>query len=254
MPIYAKPVWGLMDEAATQLPEPFSRTQIVRWFKDNYPQVKHKTVTAHTVSCCVNDSNRRWHNVNSSKDVLYRLPGGSYVKYDRNKHGDFTSQGTPVSPTQPGAIQAEEKHDHDIEADAEFVLEKHLAEFVYANWNRIDFGADLTIYMDSLGREGREWDTGEIGVIDFLCEDKDNGDLVVIELKRGRATDKVLGQIQRYMGWVRENLAQNRHVRGMIITPSRLDEDLRYALKVAPHIEWKWYQVDFRLISPPEEP
>jgi RecB family endonuclease NucS len=33
-----------------------------------------------------------------------------------------------------------------------------------------------------------------------------NGDFVVVETKKGKESDKVVGQIQRYMGWVKRNL------------------------------------------------
>jgi len=138
--------------------------------------------------------------------------------------------------------------DSDIEHPAEFALESHLAEFIGNNWNKV-FGMQLRIYRDEQGRDGKEYDTKEIGKIDFLCQD-DNNDFVVIELKKGRATDRVLGQIQRYMGWVLENLAQGHEVRGLIITPTSEDEQLRYALKVAKYIQWKCYKLDFSLVSP----
>lgn len=43
---------------------------------------------------------------------------------------------------------------------------------------------------------------------DFLAVDKGNNDLVVIELKKGRISDKVVGQILRYIAWINENLAK----------------------------------------------
>lgn len=220
------------------------------WFSQNYPPVKKNTVTSHITSCCVNDRNRKHYT--GRKNVLYKRDDGSYEKYDRDKHGLFDSEGIPVTEIQAEKELVEEQRA--VEKDAEFVLEKHLAEFFYANWEKIDFGTPLAIYRDSYGREGKEWDTGEIGKIDFLCEDKKNGDLVVIELKKGRPTDTVVGQIQRYMGWVLENLAQAKRIKGIIITPFRGDEQLRYALNVAKNIEWKCYQVNFRLVSLPEEP
>ena len=41
---------------------------------------------------------------------------------------------------------------------------------------------------------------------------------LVIELKKGRASDSVVGQIQRYMGYVKDELAEkNQPVKGVII-------------------------------------
>lgn len=60
------------------------------------------------------------------------------------------------------------------------------------------------------------------------------GDLVVIELKKVRASDKVFGQICRYIGWITAHYAKPRQrVRGYIIA-TEMDEKLRYAARVAP--------------------
>jgi hypothetical protein len=44
--------------------------------------------------------------------------------------------------------------------------------------------------------------------IDILAISKDKTELLVVELKKGRASDMVVGQIQRYMGYVLEELAE----------------------------------------------
>ena len=71
--------------------------------------------------------------------------------------------------------------------------------------------------------------------------------LLVVELKRGRASDVVVGQVQRYMGYVLEDLAEvDQTVKGAIIA---LEDDLRLrrALKVTQGIEFYRYQVSFKL-------
>ena len=73
----------------------------------------------------------------------------------------------------------------------------------------------------------------------------------MIELKRGKPTDKVVGQIQRYMGWVKQNLAGDSPVLGLIVSPPVRDPELEYALSVAPTIAWRSYEVTFRLTEPP---
>ena len=69
----------------------------------------------------------------------------------------------------------------------------------------------------------------------------------MVELKKGRANDNVVGQIQRYMGYVIEALAEpHQKVRGIIIA---LDDDLRIrrALMVNPSIGFYRYQISFKL-------
>jgi hypothetical protein len=62
----------------------------------------------------------------------------------------------------------------------------------------------------------------------------------VVELKKTQGTDQVVGQILRYMGWVREAYPENT-VRGMIIVGKK-DDALRYALKATSSIEVKEFR------------
>ena len=68
-----------------------------------------------------------------------------------------------------------------------------------------------------------------------------------IELKIGRASDVGVGQIQRDIGFVIEELPkQNQTVKGLIIA---LDDDsrIRRALAVAKNIDFYRYAVTFKL-------
>ena len=70
----------------------------------------------------------------------------------------------------------------------------------------------------------------------------------MIELKKGRASDSVVGQIQRYMGYVMSELAEpSQSVKGIVIALED-DKKIRYALKVKPSISFYRYQVNFNLI------
>ena len=83
--------------------------------------------------------------------------------------------------------------------------------------------------------------------MDILAISKDKKELLIVELKRGQASDKVVGQVQRYMGYAVEVLAETgQTVRGAIIA---LEDDLsiRRALSVAPNIQFYRYKVDFKL-------
>lgn len=87
----------------------------------------------------------------------------------------------------------------------------------------------------------------DTGPIDILAISKDKQELLVVELKKGRVSDNVVGQIQRYMGYVKEELAENgQTVKGVIIG---LDDDLRIkrALSVTNNIEFYQYKVNFTL-------
>ena len=106
---------------------------------------------------------------------------------------------------------------------------------------------DYDIYQDE-ENTGRQFQT-DTGFIDILAVSKDRRELLVVELKKGRASDAVVGQIQRYMGFIAEDIAEDhQRVSGVIIA---LEDDLRIrrALKVAPNIEFYRYEVKFDLIK-----
>lgn len=89
----------------------------------------------------------------------------------------------------------------------------------------------------------------DTGPIDILAISKDKKELLVIELKKGRASDAVVGQIQRYMGYVLEELVEeNQTVKGVIIAQ---EDDLRIkrALSVTNNISFYRYQVSFKLFK-----
>ena len=135
----------------------------------------------------------------------------------------------------------------DIESQAEFALETHLEEFIYQNWSSINWDSRLQIYKAE-EQEGRQFPAGTWS-IDFLAVDKDSNDLVVIELKRGKTSDSTVGQLLRYISWVKENVAEpGQNVRGIIIAKD-VDEALDYAVKNLGYVEVKKYQVDFKLLT-----
>ncbi len=138
----------------------------------------------------------------------------------------------------------------DVEDQTEFVLEKYLEDFVVTNFERI-FKGELRMYTDPVeNAPGQQYAT-EIGTIDILAQDPKTKCFVVIELKKGRESDKVVGQTLRYMGWVAENLCKkNEAVKGIIICRDA-DMRLEYALRMTSNISLKYYRVDFKLSDEP---
>jgi restriction system protein len=120
-----------------------------------------------------------------------------------------------------------------------------LEDFIEHNWSKISWGAALELYNDG-EQTGRQYPAGTWS-IDFLAVDKTSNDFVVIELKRGRTSDTAVGQVLRYMYWVKKNLAgADRKVRGIIVA-SEVDDALRYATADLPNIAIKTYSVTFSL-------
>ena len=129
----------------------------------------------------------------------------------------------------------------------EFALEKYLEDFIVNNWEKVDFGEKLELYTDKDGNIGKQYFTEDVGYIDILAKDEEDN-FVVIELKKGRTNDEVIGQVLRYIGWVRRNLTQRKEdVRGLIIVGER-DVKFEYALQeISNKVHVKIYKVSFRL-------
>lgn len=137
-------------------------------------------------------------------------------------------------------------NDPTIEDSSEFALEKHLEEFMVRNWGRTALGKKFDIFEMDGDKVGNQYPT-DTGAIDILAISKDKKTILVIELKKGRASDSVLGQIQRYMGYVKDELAdRNQMVLGAIIGFEK-DTALQRALSVAPSISFYKYQIKFTL-------
>lgn len=138
--------------------------------------------------------------------------------------------------------------DETVEDPSVFALEKHLEDFLVHNWSNTPLGKNYNIYEEDGELVGQQYPV-ETGHIDILAISKNKKELLIVELKKGRANDVVVGQTQRYMGYVLEELAeQGQTVRGVIIALED-DKRLRWALKVAPDIDFYRYQVDFKLFK-----
>jgi restriction system protein len=134
-----------------------------------------------------------------------------------------------------------------IEEPSVFVLEKYLEEFLVSNWEHTDLGKRYDIFSDEDGT-GQQYET-DAGRIDILAVSKDGSELLIIELKKGRASDVVAGQIARYMGYVMSELAlPNQRVRGLIVARED-DSKLRYSLKAIPNVDFYRYEVSFKLLD-----
>jgi len=135
-----------------------------------------------------------------------------------------------------------------VEDPVAFAMEKHLEDFLVKNWAQTELAPHFKIYEEDGELVGQQYGT-DAGPIDILAVSRDDQRLLVVELKRGRASDVVVGQILRYMGYVKEQIAEaHQTVEGVIIA---LDDDqkLRWALLAVPSISFYRYQVSFKLIK-----
>lgn len=125
-----------------------------------------------------------------------------------------------------------------------FYMEKELEDFLIENWNNTLLGKKYDLITEEGEPLSQQYKT-DVGPIDILAKDKANKNFVVIELKKGKSSDDVVGQIARYMGWIKDKKG-DKNVKGVIIVGA-YDRRLEFALKIVPNIEAFIYKIDFKL-------
>ena len=133
-----------------------------------------------------------------------------------------------------------------IESQDVFALEKHLEDFLVTNWKNTEFGKNFDIFKTEDGQTGQQYPT-DTGPMDILAISKDKKRLLVVELKRNKTSDAVVGQILRYMAYVKEMLCENgQTVEGAIVALED-DKKLRRSLSMLNNVHFYKYRVNFRL-------
>ncbi len=113
-------------------------------------------------------------------------------------------------------------------------LEKDLRDHLADNPNLIEKGLSLV---------NKEYTISGAGRADLVCKDK-RGTYVVIETKKAGESDKVVGQILRYIGGLKK---EGKRTRGIIVVNEQ-DERLDLAVfAVEDLIKLKYYKVSFKI-------
>ena len=109
-----------------------------------------------------------------------------------------------------------------------FETEEDLHINLYRKWNKTSLAKQWTLV--NTGSYMGKFNTNEIGEIDLLAHNKNKDKWLVVELKQRQSSDDTVGQILRYMGWIRKNKAKkNETVEGLIIC-GEYDLQTEYAL------------------------
>lgn len=157
--------------------------------------------------------------------------------------------GEEIERLMSGAATARSSEDgNPVEDVATFVLEKHLENFLVENWRHTELGSQYTILEEEGELVGQQYPT-DTGPIDILAVSKDKKRLLVVELKKGRASDAVVGQIARYMGYVQEELAEDGQIVEGVIIALEDDTRIRRALAVMRGVRFYRYQISFKLLG-----
>lgn len=182
------------------------------WTEDNEAPNKYKT----TAGWFPIDNIERWDAILPYEVIRFKLTNQDHrSRIIRLRESDFSSVAL--------AYKIYKNLGYGSTDGNFFLLESGLEEAVKQNISQLD----LELADDSIQQQC-SMGVG-VGRSDLICRDK-SGNYVVLELKANRSSDEVVGQILRYMGYVRENWAEeeNKEVKGIILTPS-FDEQLRLA-------------------------
>ncbi len=241
--LYDKPVRQLMKDMVNDLSiahaQVFSRDEVRSWFKKNYPKIKDGTISAHLLRLSVNAPSRVHYSAKPREDdVFYQLDGSHFRLY--LPQDDPPPIYDKSATTKPEAELEEEEVQPSLN---EFAYEKDLQNFLAKNLHLVETG--LRLYEDE-GIKGIEFPVGG-RFIDILALDRNNNYLI-IELKVSKGYDRVVGQLLRYMTWIKKNHAEEgQKVRGVIVARN-ISEDLLLACSELPDIQLFEYQLSVNLL------
>ena len=228
-------------------------SDIGRRFGDEFPEHRTKFVVVDSkgrlTSAQKHNDNQLWGMLkNWFVDNEIQAGTRVSVRYDsaERKDGQYVIHLIPESSTQlPADLEMKTVTDtYALAAEIPISLEKQLEDFLASNLTLIEPG--LTLFVDDDNRPGKQYPT-DVGVIDLLCRRAD-GSLMVVELKRGKSSDVVVGKISRYIGWVKSRMAKGTEVSGLILTYSK-DESLMYAVFAHPNLTLRHFRLKLEFVS-----
>jgi hypothetical protein len=244
MAIYEKPVKllfkDMVEELGVKKGDVIQREQFFSWFKEKYPKIKEGTISAHLLRLSINAPSRVYYNVHQkgNDDLLFQIDSKRFRLFDPSSDPEPIYKKEPIDPGDTGGNGTPE----DPPELSEFAYEKDLQNFLSKNLHQIESGIKLYEEEDITGIEfpaGNRY-------IDILALDKNNH-YVIIELKVSRGYDRVVGQVLRYMAWIKKNHAdEGQLVRGVIVA-RKITEDLLLACSQIPNIELYEYQLSVSL-------
>lgn len=143
-------------------------------------------------------------------------------------------------------LEIEAKTEGSLVSSGLFYMEQQLEDFIIDNWDNTELGKKYDLIYEEGNLRSQQYVT-DIGRIDILAKDKVTGNFVVIELKKNQTSDDTVGQVMRYMGWVKEKKGDDG-VKGIIVA-GKYDEKLYYAQQMMKDIDVFLYEVNFSLKS-----
>ena len=237
MPIYDKPVRLLFRDMLNDIGladgDLLTRDAVYKWFHDRYPKIKDGTIAAHLIRMSINAPSRPYYGATAEDDLLFQIDSQQYRRYNA-----ATDPRPIYVKPEPDPDGRDGEDQEDGEASNAFAYERDLQNYLAQNLHLVEPG--LQLYEDE-GITGLEFPAGNRR-IDILALDT-HRNFVVIELKVSRGHDRTVGQLLRYIAWIRLNQAEsNQEVRGIIIA-REISDDLRLACSEVPSVGLYEYEL-----------
>ena len=222
---YVKRLYDLIVEATSELGKDgrvFSADEVIRWVRDRYPDCpfSDSSFIMHLWGLSKNHPSapRAWPGL-YRRAFLLKLRGNNFklLKYADEKE----------------AVEGEALEEAELPQPT-FSMEQDLERWLIKNLEQLESGLKFIDNQYSLPPVGR---------IDILAEDSE-GQLVVIELKAGIATEQAVGQLAAYIAKLQEQEPQKKVRR--ILVAEDFDEKAYHAAKLIPKIKLKRYKITFQ--------
>lgn len=240
--LYDKPVRSLMHDLVRDIdlkPDTvISRDRVRSWFRENYPKIKEGTIAAHLLRMSVNSKSRVHYGAKRGEDDLFFQVDPRHFRLYQPQNDP-----APIYPEDDVEQVAQEDVQELVEEGSpEFAYEKDLQNYLARNLHLIESG--LTLFEDE-GINGLEFPVGG-RFIDILAKDS-QGNYVVVELKVSKGYDRVVGQLLRYMAWIKKNQTEpDQSVRGIIVA-RHISEDLLLACSDVQDVQLFEYELSVNL-------
>ena len=254
-PTYFDMLYHIVEELTANNPDIVMHfSQISDKVEEKFGKQNKETLRRVIIAATVNMDSRVnwWFNKKpriaetvSERDLLYSMGLGTsqYVKYDPEKSlwqirlDESTNEKIVEKVVADG--DWDDPPPEKLTAPT-FALESHLRDYLAKNLST------LTIHGKNLELVSTEYPT-EVGPIDILAKDNE-GNFYVFELKLSKGVDKALGQILRYMGWIKKEESNGKSVSGIIVA-EKIDDKLKYAIQAVNNVDLFEYEVNFTLKS-----
>jgi len=114
-----------------------------------------------------------------------------------------------------------------------FISESDLQKYIEGNWKTISVFREWNLTGSAVKIQG--------GEIDLLAHHRVNEKWLILELKKGLADDKTVGQVLRYIGAAKRDIAKDHEdVEGLIIAAGA-SKGLKDSMPIAPTINFMAY-------------